>query len=161
MSDIYEVRASWTDRDSGETEEWVETYTATRAIAESYIKSKQKARQSIPKQYLPDYDEPTLTIHKVDSVLLMEPEHVPVYHTLRSNDDDDFSHMTYALVNINDPDESNIVLPSPIAQIIYQAAQKKGSLRVSILEDEETQTEKTLFSSTNHALLQSIIDAES
>lgn len=159
MSDIYEVRASWTDKETGEVEEWVETYTATQSLANAYIKSKQKALQGIPKQYLPDYDEPVLTVHKVDSVLTVEPDYIPVYHTLRNNETDEFSHMAYTLVNLNDEDESNITLPGPIASIIHQAAQKKGSLRVSILENENRE-ERTLFSSTNHTLLQSIIDAE-
>lgn len=159
MSDIYEVRASWTDRETGEVEEWVETYAATKSIAESYISSKQKARKSVPKQYLPDYDEPVLTIHRVEAVLSTEAEHVPVYHTLRNNTTDQFSHMTYALVNVNDNEES-IMLPYPIAEILFQAAQKSGSLRVSILEDEDSGSEQTLFSSTNHALLQSVVDAE-
>lgn len=159
MSDIYEVRASWTDRETGEVEEWIETYTATKAIAESYVSSKRKARLNIPKEYLPDYDEPTLTIHRVDAVLSTEAEHVPVYHALRDNSSDQFSHMTYALVNINDTEES-IMLPRPIAEILHQAGTKEGSLRVAILEDEDSGSEQTLFASTNYSLLQSIIDAE-
>lgn len=159
MSDIYEVRATWKDPENGDIEEWVDTYCATQKIAQAYIHSKEKARKSIPDQYLPSHEEPTLTIHKVDSVLTTEPNHLPVYYTLRNEDNDSFNDLTYALVNTNDDDPAHILLPSPIADVLIKAANKKGSLKVTQLEDEH-QVEKTLFASSNHALLGEIIRAE-
>lgn len=159
MSNIYEVRATWTDHEKNEIEEWVEIYCATHKIAEAYIDSKTKAQESVPDNLKPDYDEPVLTIHKVDSILSTTPEHLPIYYALRDEEELVFDDVRYHIINIHDTSSSNLSLPSHISEILIKAGQKPGSLRVTSLEDSNG-VEKTLFASSNNKLLQDIIDSE-
>lgn len=159
MSHIYEVRATWTDKENNEVEEWVEVYCATQKIAESYIESKNHAQESIPNNLKPNYDEPTLTIHKVDSVLSTAPEHLAIYYVFRDEEELVFDNINYSIININDENSSNLSLPTYISEVLTKAGKKPGSLRVTSLEDAKG-VEKTLFASSNHKLLQEIIDAE-
>lgn len=159
MSNIYEVRATWTDQENNEVEEWVEVYCASQKIAEAYIASKARAQENVPDEFKPSYDEPVLTIHKVDSILNIAPEHLAIYYVFRDEEELVFGEVNHSIINLNDENTSNLSLPTYISEVLIKAGNKPGSLRVTSLEDAHG-VEKTLFASSNAKLLKSIIDSE-